>query len=94
MLTRLISGTLALLAFAVAIFVGVWVGNDLATVLLRAWAALVLFLIFGALIGWMVQLIVQEYLEKTTQQVMAQLDKPEPGPTKDSAAEVSNTGPA
>lgn len=92
MLIRLVSGTLALLAFAVALIVGVWVGNDVATVLWRAWGAMVLFLIVGAVIGWMIQLVLEEYLEKTTRQVMAQFDESPAGTPMDAAAQADGPG--
>ena len=60
MLIRLVSGSLALLAFSVAILAGVWAGNDSYTILFRAWWAMILFLIFGALIGWIAKVIIDE----------------------------------
>lgn len=95
----MIAGSLSLLAFSVATFAGVWAGNDLSTVLLRAWWALILFLIFGALIGWMAQLALDEYLTRNHQQIMDQLQQslgnsnsknPQPGSATDTAAGVKN----
>jgi hypothetical protein len=75
MLVRMIAGSLSLLAFSVATFAGVWAGNDLSTVLFRAWKAMILFLIFGALVGWMVRLVMDEYLSKNHQQILGQLQQ-------------------
>jgi hypothetical protein len=103
MLVRMIAGLLSLLAFSVATFAGVWAGNDLSTVLFRAWKAMILFLIFGALVGWMVQLVMDEYLSKNHQQFLGQLQQqfgtgnpqekaPPSGTAMDSAAGTAHGG--
>ncbi len=61
MITRLCSGTLAILAFSFALLAGVWAGNDFTTVLARAWAAMIVFLIFGAIVGYFAQIVVDEH---------------------------------
>jgi len=68
-LIRLIAGTLSLLAFAAALLAGLWANNDLDTVFWRAWIALVAFLILGALIGAMVQAVVEEHIGSVTRAV-------------------------
>jgi uncharacterized protein involved in exopolysaccharide biosynthesis len=99
MLVKMIAGSLSLLAFSVATFAGVWAGNDISTVLLRAWWALILFLIFGTLIGWVAKLALDEYLTRNHQQIVDQLQQgfgntigkaPQPGSATDTAAGVKN----
>ncbi len=99
MLVRMIAGSLALLAFSAATLAGVWAGNDWSTVLLRAWSAMILFLIFGALIGWMAQSALEEYLSKNRQRIMDQLQQdlgygkpPQSGSATDMAAGTTNVG--
>lgn len=63
MIVRMTAGTLGLLAFAASIFAGVWVGNDPMVVLYRAWVAMMLFIIVGAIFGWMAQMIVKDHIK-------------------------------
>jgi len=51
------------LAFSAAIFAGLWAGNELTAIILRAWWAMILFLILGALIGWMAQTMIDEHIK-------------------------------
>ena len=67
-----------MLAFSTAIFAGLWTGNDVTTVLLRAWWALILFLIFGAMIGWMAKVIVVEHMQKIADELKDQPSNPQP----------------
>jgi len=70
MLPRMTAGTLAVIAFALAIFRGLWVDNPLTTVLLRAWYAMILFLILGAAIGHMTQIMLNEYFKRRTEKLL------------------------
>jgi len=63
MILRMTSGTLALLAFSSAIFAGLVAGNDMTTILSRAMSAMVLFLLLGALVGWMAQTVICEHIK-------------------------------
>ena len=86
-MVKLIAGSLSLLAFSAAIFAGLWAGNEMLTILTRAWWAMILFLILGAVIGWMAQVVVNEHvkgeMDRLTQQLHAGND------TEASAAGVS-----
>ena len=72
MLVRMTSGSLGILAFAVAIFRGLYAENPVSTVLLRAWCALIVFLILGAFMGYVAQLVLAEYFKRRTEQVFKQ----------------------
>ena len=85
MLTKMIAGSLSLLAFSTAVFAGIWAGNGWSAVLYNAWWALILFLIFGSLIGWMAQVIVDEHLKKTVAEFTDQSQNPPPVASKDKA---------
>lgn len=61
MLVRLIAGMLSLLAFSVAIIAGLNAGNPATTILFRAWLALILYLFVGFIIGWIVQVVYEEF---------------------------------
>lgn len=61
------AGTLALLAFSAAIFAGLWAGNQPSAILVRAWWSMIMFLALGAAIGWMGQIVVNEYIKKNTE---------------------------
>lgn len=61
MVIKLFAGTLSILAFSIALFAGVWAGNEFTTILIRAWSAMILFLIIGAVIGWFAQIVLDEH---------------------------------
>jgi hypothetical protein len=88
MLTKMVSGTLGLLAFSAAIFAGVWAGNDMTTVLIRAIWALFSFLVLGAVFGWMAQTVINEHIKNSTQQMMEHLQT---NPTAQRAEHASGT---
>jgi uncharacterized membrane protein len=73
MLTKMTSGALGLLAFAATIFAGVWAGNDVTVVLERALWSLISFLILGAICGWIAQIVINEHIKNSTQQMMEHL---------------------
>ncbi|MFA5865105.1 MAG: hypothetical protein WC975_10520 [Phycisphaerae bacterium] len=91
MLIKLISGSLALLAFSAAIFAGLWAGNDLSTILLRAWWALILFLILGVMIGWIAQTVIDEHMEKAANEIINELQNQQPTLTRKETG-VGNAG--
>jgi thiosulfate reductase cytochrome b subunit len=62
----MLSGSLGLLAFSASILAGVWADNDLTTILTRAWWVLILFLVFGAIVGWIAQTVINEHLRQST----------------------------
>jgi hypothetical protein len=66
MLIRMVSGSLGLLGFSASILAGVWAGNDMTTILTRAWWVLIVFLIFGAIVGWIAQIVINEYIRQST----------------------------
>ncbi len=92
MLVRMIAGSLSLLAFSAAILAGVWAGNDWSTVLFRAWWVMILFLILGAMIGWVAKAAVDEHLETTTRRIMEQMESTEATPQNAATTEVRNVG--
>jgi len=65
MIVKMTAGSLGLLAFSAAIFAGLWAGNGAATILMRAWWSLVLFLIIGAILGCVADVVVQEHIRNT-----------------------------
>lgn len=74
MLIRMVSGSLGLLAFSASILAGVWADNDLMTILTRAWWVLILFLLFGAIVGWIAQTVINEHLRQTSPDTAQQQD--------------------
>jgi hypothetical protein len=80
---------LALIAFAAAILAGVWANNDLPTVLVRAWWALILFLILGALIGWMAKAVLDEHVRQAVEPIA---DEAPPPPVTPSGSPTTGTG--
>lgn len=87
----MIAGSLALLAFSASIFAGAWAGNDISTVLLRAWWIMILFLILGTVIGWIAKVAVDEHLQAITKKIMDQLENPEAA-LPDKTSEVKKVG--
>lgn len=63
-----------MLAFSASIFAGLWGGNDMMTILTRAWWALMIFLVFGAIVGWIAQTVINEHLRQTSPDTEAQQD--------------------
>ncbi len=61
MLVRLISGSLSAIAFSVAVIAGLYAGNPITTILLRAWAVMMIYLILGLIVGWIAQVVYDEY---------------------------------
>ncbi len=90
MLVRMVSGSLSLLAFSAAIIAGLWAGNDITTILIRAWWTLILFLIFGAIIGWMAQIVIDEHIRKMTRQMMDHLQEKAPAISNSNASDAGN----
>jgi thiosulfate reductase cytochrome b subunit len=70
----MVSGSLGLLAFSASIFAGVWANNDMMTILIRAWWALIIFLLFGAIVGWIAQTVINEHLRQTSPDMVEQQD--------------------
>lgn len=75
MLVRMTSGSLALFAFSVAIFRGLWVDNPVTTILLRAWYALMIFMVVGALIGYVAKIVLEEHFKDRTKQVLEKFNQ-------------------
>ena len=70
MLTRMTAGSLALLAFAVAIVGGLWADNPATTTLLRAFCALIGFLLIGAFVGWIAQIVLDEHYKQRGKELL------------------------
>ena len=75
MMLRMTSGTLALLAFSAAIFAGLVAGNDMTTILSRALSAMILFLLLGAVVGWMAQMVICEHSKAEAEKSEDHLDQ-------------------
>lgn len=58
-----VTAQIALLAFALAIVVGLYAGNSPATVLARALVAMVVALGVGTLAGWTIKLVLRDHLQ-------------------------------
>ena len=61
MAPRGVGATLGLLAFATTIVAGLWVGNPVNIILMRALSAMLLFCVIGVVIGSAAQLVVREH---------------------------------
>jgi membrane protein YqaA with SNARE-associated domain len=85
------AGTLGLLAFAGAILAGLWAENNMTNILLRAWWALVLFAVLGAVIGWMAQISINEHLEDRKNEKQQQADQDDQAGQQGSSNTQENT---
>jgi len=74
MLTRMTAGSLALLAFAVAIAGGLWADNSATTTLLRAFAALIVFLLIGAFVGLIAQIVLDEHFKHRSKEILEEAE--------------------
>ena len=90
MLIKTVSGTLGLLAFAAAILAGLWADNDFTTIMTRALCSLGLFLGLGAFFGWMAQIVIDEHIQKTTQQMMEHLPTTSPAQQDQPVSETNS----
>lgn len=59
-----VTAQLALLAFALTVAVGLWVGNAPTTVLTRALVAMAVAGVVGKLAGWSVKLVLRDHLQR------------------------------
>jgi hypothetical protein len=73
MFVRLIAGSFALLAFSAALLAGLYAGNDVTTILLRAWWAMILFLVLGGILGWIAQIMITDHIDRSNAQLMEKL---------------------
>jgi len=64
MALRAVGVALSLLAFAVTIFFGLWVGNPVTVTLSRAIWAMVVFFLIGSALGWVVHVVVREHIHR------------------------------
>ena len=65
--TQLCAAGLAFLAFTVSMFVGLYVGNDFTTVVMRSIAALFVFLVLGIVLSLIGQKVVLENFKREAQ---------------------------
>lgn len=63
-MVRSIGAQLGLLAFSAAIIAGLWAGNSVSTILLRAVFAMFLASLVGQLIAWTARLVLRDHLQK------------------------------
>jgi len=74
MIARFSGATLGLLAFSVAVFGGLWVGNSATDILSRAIWSLVIFCALGLVLGAAAQAVVNEYARKRFDSVRADIE--------------------
>ena len=74
MIARFSGATLGLLAFSVAVFGGLWVGNPATEILSRAIWSLVSFCALGLVLGAAAQAVVNEYARKRFDSVRADIE--------------------
>jgi hypothetical protein len=67
-MVRVCGASMALLAFAVAVFRGLAVDNPTETILARALWSLLTFLIIGSAIGWVGQSVIKEHSRQVEEQ--------------------------
>ena len=82
MIARYTGGVLGMLAFAVSVLAGLWVGNPVTIILSRAVWALVLFFLIGLALGAVAQYVIDDYARRRYQEVI-----PEAEEATDSATE-------
>ena len=68
MIARMTAGTMGLIAFAAAIFLGLYIGNEPVTILERALSGMIVFLVLGAVIGSIAELVVSDHLKQVASQ--------------------------
>ncbi len=61
---RRYAACLGLLGFSAAILCGLWAGNPVQTILLRALRVMVILVFIGLAVGWVGQAVVGEYLRR------------------------------
>lgn len=82
-----IGAQVALLAFAVALFAGLYAGNTPTTVLARALLAMVAGLLVGQWVAWVCKQILREHLQQRKVQIdLGHVDALEPGSAEDAAS--------
>ncbi|MBN1514796.1 MAG: hypothetical protein JXB13_22480 [Phycisphaerae bacterium] len=84
MVARYTGGILGMLAFAVSVLAGLWVGNPVAIILSRAVWALVLFSVIGLSLGAVAQFVIDDYARRRYQEVV-----PEAEEATDSVVEIT-----
>ncbi len=68
-MVRTTSVQIGLLAFAVAGLAGVYAGNPVSVVLLRALAAMLVATIVGQIAAWTAKLVLRDHLQRKKQQI-------------------------
>jgi len=63
------------MAFGVAVVRGLWVDNPISTILLRAWCSMILFMILGAIIGYIAKVALDEHFKVRTEQVLEEMNR-------------------
>jgi len=94
MMIRVSGAALGLLAFAITIGVGLYVGNPAEVILLRAIQALFVFCLLGLSVGWIAKRLLDEHACFIHQEMLKNLEKQSAGPVNsdDESATESDTG--
>lgn len=88
MIVRYTGGILGLLAFAITVLAGLWVGNPVTVTLSRAIWALCVFCVIGLAVGWAAQYVVNDYARRRYREVMGEAQK---GPSTDEDDKTETT---
>ena len=75
MLARAAGASLGLLAFTVAVFAGLLVGNPVTAILSRSIIALFSFCVVGFILGGIAQIVVREHENKRAKEIVDQYRK-------------------
>jgi len=89
-MTRLTGACAGLLAFSVAIFRGLSVGNTVEVILWRAIVALIVFCFMGLILGWMGKRIIVEYALNREKEMMARFQGTEEATEQDESDESTD----
>ncbi len=76
---RRYAACLGLLGFSAAIFCGLWAGNPVQTILLRALRVMVALVFMGLAVGWVGQAVVGEYLRRYEEHLPSGESEDQPG---------------
>jgi 4-hydroxybenzoate polyprenyltransferase len=88
MIVRYSGGILGMLAFAVTVLAGLWVGNPFTVTLSRAIWALCVFCVIGLAVGWAAQYVIDDYARRRYDEVVK---KPDAEPSPEEVVEVASS---
>ncbi len=89
-MVRLCGAALGFLAFGVTVLLGLFAGNPVETILLRAVWALVLFCAGGLLVGWIAWRVLDDHAQRRYRELFEGAD--EPGDSTEASADPTPPG--